>query len=658
MRKILLILFLLLTPCVLAETLFDYQSLTLEHQIKNTLYFDKTSVSYFVTKATINLSLVPFTDYRQSLDYSNLEPEGIQKNQNIEFTFNRPQQDSVSIRTEYLITTQNKYFPVNNKVDFPIANLDSSLSTYLEFQEIIDSNPEIIDLASELAEGQDNLYEVVFSIAEWIHENIDYNLTTATAEAAQKSSWVLDNRYGVCDEITSLFISMARSLGIPAKFVSGISYTDLDIFESPWGNHGWAEVYFPDIGWIPFDVTYRQLGFLDATHIKLQESLDATKSSIEYHAQGKDFKLRSGPIESKTIVKKQGNLISPVVSLDIKIQKSNVGFGSFNLATVTVKNLKPYYVIADLQLARTEGLVDIGKRKDFVLLAPYVEKKVYFITKVSDDLQKNYVYTFPVKIYSGNLVAEVEFTADRNGRIFDENFFESLIPKEDSTINSKGLLLNCSSDKSEVFTGEKVTVSCIVKNVGTETFRWLNTCLEDTCYNKNLEPNNEAKLEFVHSYEEVSVKNLVITAKNEKVSKTNYILLNVKDKPAISVINIVHPANISFEGTDSIEFSIQRDSHSQPQKIIVKLKHEFLEEKWVVSKLDQEMIFQVNFAGSNLNEGNNLFQAIVSFEDEQGNSYETKEEFLIILNDVNLWQKTVILLNQLVARIEMFINNI
>ena len=91
---------------------------------------------------------------------------------------------------------------------------------YLEAGEVIDSeNAGIGRQASKIAEGEDDLYGVVYNLATWVEENVDYDLSTLTAESSQKASWVLENRRGVCDEMTSLFIAMCRSLGIPAKFV-------------------------------------------------------------------------------------------------------------------------------------------------------------------------------------------------------------------------------------------------------------------------------------------------------------------------------------------------------------------------------------------------------------------------------------------------------
>ena len=106
-----------------------------------------------------------------------------------------------------------------NNIDTKVSNTSN-----IEPREITDINNDIRLLASRIAHGEDDLYKVLFKLGIWIENNIVYNMSSLTADAAQKSSWVLENKYGVCDELTSLFISMARSLGIPARF-AGIVYT-------------------------------------------------------------------------------------------------------------------------------------------------------------------------------------------------------------------------------------------------------------------------------------------------------------------------------------------------------------------------------------------------------------------------------------------------
>ena len=61
-------------------------------------------------------------------------------------------------------------------------------------------------------------------------------------------------RKGNCTDFHSLFISMARSLDIPARFVIGTTIPDGIEGEIP-GYHCWAEVYSPTDGWMPVDAS-------------------------------------------------------------------------------------------------------------------------------------------------------------------------------------------------------------------------------------------------------------------------------------------------------------------------------------------------------------------------------------------------------------------
>ena len=130
---------------------------------------------------------------------------------------------------------------------------------------------------------------IVFKIGEWTKKNIKYDLSTLTESVSQKASWVLKNKEGVCDELTNLFISMLRSVGIPARFVTGMVYTNM---ESSWGNHGWAEVYFPGKGRVPWDVTFGQFGWVDPSHVKLDDDVDSGESSVNYKWRSRNIRRR------------------------------------------------------------------------------------------------------------------------------------------------------------------------------------------------------------------------------------------------------------------------------------------------------------------------------------------------------------------------------
>ncbi len=59
---------------------------------------------------------------------------------------------------------------------------------------------------------------------------------------------------GVCQDYAHVFVSVARSLGIPARYVSGHLVRN-DGFVTQPAAHAWAEALVPDLGWVAFDPT-------------------------------------------------------------------------------------------------------------------------------------------------------------------------------------------------------------------------------------------------------------------------------------------------------------------------------------------------------------------------------------------------------------------
>ncbi len=68
---------------------------------------------------------------------------------------------------------------------------------------------------------------------------------TTTAEQA------LERGAGVCQDHAHVFISAARRMGFPARYVSG--YLMLDAGGEQAASHAWAEVHVPGLGWVAFD---------------------------------------------------------------------------------------------------------------------------------------------------------------------------------------------------------------------------------------------------------------------------------------------------------------------------------------------------------------------------------------------------------------------
>ena len=67
--------------------------------------------------------------------------------------------------------------------------------------------------------------------------------------------WACDSKRGNCTDFHSLFISMARSQHIPAKFEMGFSVPENQSSAEIAGYHCWAEFYTVERGWVPVDIS-------------------------------------------------------------------------------------------------------------------------------------------------------------------------------------------------------------------------------------------------------------------------------------------------------------------------------------------------------------------------------------------------------------------
>ena len=63
--------------------------------------------------------------------------------------------------------------------------------------------------------------------------------------------YVLREGHGDCGQVSLLYISLMRSLGIPARWESGWM-----LHPGEKNLHDWAEVYFEGVGWVPVDVSF------------------------------------------------------------------------------------------------------------------------------------------------------------------------------------------------------------------------------------------------------------------------------------------------------------------------------------------------------------------------------------------------------------------
>ena len=104
------------------------------------------------------------------------------------------------------------------------------------------------------------------AIYEWVLANMEYNKkvmgwgrgdVARACLAIEAAGTGRDAGKGNCTDFHSLFGSLARSQGIPVKFIMGFPFTPGR--DNPAGRaggyHCWAEFFLPGAGWVPVDIS-------------------------------------------------------------------------------------------------------------------------------------------------------------------------------------------------------------------------------------------------------------------------------------------------------------------------------------------------------------------------------------------------------------------
>ena len=108
--------------------------------------------------------------------------------------------------------------------------------------------PELQTLAHKIVGAETNPLKQAQKIYRWIAKNIVYSYANEYSTIPNISMYTYRHRYGDCGQEALLFITLARILGIPARWQSGWY-----IFPHEENIHDWAEAYFEPYGWIPVE---------------------------------------------------------------------------------------------------------------------------------------------------------------------------------------------------------------------------------------------------------------------------------------------------------------------------------------------------------------------------------------------------------------------
>ena len=651
---------LLVTSFALATNVNDYDQLTLQETITGGASIQKISDSFRIDLFSIDLLLYP----RTSNNLQIVNEEYFPTNLNIEniedvkrFIWKKPSNNNLDFR--YTTLLKSNVIPLNlkEKISYPLENVPLEYQEYLEFTGSIDTNSELSKRAKEFAASEDDLFMLEYKLARFVESHVKYDLNSNTRDSNKASTWVYENQVGACDEFTNLFISMNRAIGIPARFVSGVAYSDSPLFDVKWGNHGWAEVYFPEHGWIPFDTTYKQYGSVDATHIAFRREVDGVKPSVTFKGRGLGYSFDSKDLKFNTEVVAMGNLVKDKTIQNIEIQETEVGFGSYNLAVVTVKNPYETYVVDTVQLAQTNDLEILGDLYQMVALEPLSQKKIYYLIKVKDDLKNNYQYEFPITIFTqSDIEITKSFFVNRKFQKYSQDYMEQFVRGIEEDEYLLYFTMNCDF-AADIYLEDNKSIECTLNlNEGFELkSNEIELCYENICQEYNI-VNGITDFKLNLNSAMLGVNTITVNSHHSNGDEKYFYTYTVYDETYFSIKDINMESRLEYIDKIPLVFFFRKESHSPANNVTIFLEHDNFQEKWQFEKLESDKEFNIVVAGNILTKGSNDIVIGASYFTNKGELVELRKNVQIDLVNVSLEQNAILHMNAIGNRVSKISN--
>jgi hypothetical protein len=272
--------------------------------------------------------------------------------------------------------------------DYVIGQSPEEFNIFLARSETVESDSsEILTVAAHKL-SSNNFLETLDETVFWVNDYVEYakdNEFQFYYLQQRTSIETLLSKKGVCDEFSNLAAGLLRAKGIPTRLAIGITFDGIQ-----WGTHAWVEVHHKDLGWIPTDPTFRESGFVDATHIKLGSFSDVSLSlakaiypdnaTISFNTQ----KLPEVTVKNKeyfsqvTITADNQQLLTNQWN-KLKLKVKNNGDSIITAPIIAAANESKRLGITKVAcLATNTDCLYIEETKKSIVLGPHEEKEVEF----------------------------------------------------------------------------------------------------------------------------------------------------------------------------------------------------------------------------------------------------------------------------------------
>jgi transglutaminase-like putative cysteine protease len=125
---------------------------------------------------------------------------------------------------------------------------------YLGPDKLVPVTGKLADIAAQQVQGHGGTMDKARALYNYVFSTMRYD-KSGTGWGRGDAEWACDSKRGNCTDFHSVFISMARSQKIPARFEIGFPLPAGKSSGDIAGYHCWAEFYDAKHGWVPVDIS-------------------------------------------------------------------------------------------------------------------------------------------------------------------------------------------------------------------------------------------------------------------------------------------------------------------------------------------------------------------------------------------------------------------
>lgn len=225
--------------------------------------------------------------YPLSDQYQRIEDIRLQGNHSRSAVYREPVSGALFLYAEWPKETTNKRLQFVFKArarERSVKDLVDSNDTvpvevkrYLQADWWVPTEDEVARIAQQIGKDNGGILEKARAVYDWVVENTtrDPNVRGCGTGIVERT---LAKRSGKCADLSSVYVALARSIGVPSREIFGLRLGKKAEQDITFGYHCWAEFYLPGRGWVPVDPS-------DVRKKMLQDnlSLDEVSDLREYY---------------------------------------------------------------------------------------------------------------------------------------------------------------------------------------------------------------------------------------------------------------------------------------------------------------------------------------------------------------------------------------